>query len=323
MHINRRNFVLSAAVSAAGCVVGCANFETTPGLKSTEIFSAGQGSAFLPYAQGIAKHLSSKGLSAVALETAGSIENIRKLNDSPHAMATVFIATAHEGFTGSAAWAQGKSYPNLRALVPMYETSFQFVALNSSGISTIKQLNARKVGVGPAGGPAELYFKALADVSGITPQIVTGSPNALANDLTAGKIDALWQGAVVPIPAIRQVTDAGNASVFGLDVDAQKAMLDRFPILTSTTVPPNSYRGQSDALLSVAAWNYLMVHSQMADADAYWITKTILDAADPVTLIHASAKATRAQNASANRVIPFHPGAARYYRERGVQISIR
>ncbi|MGL4230128.1 MAG: TAXI family TRAP transporter solute-binding subunit [Casimicrobium sp.] len=314
----RRSYFLIVGVLVGVFTAGCTSPPVAPSLRSVEIHSAGQGSAFLPYAQGIAKHLSNNGLSATALESTGSIDNIRKLNDSPNALATVFIATANEGFTGGATWTQGKVFSNIRALVPMYETSFQFVAMRLSGISSLEQLNARKVGVGPAGGPGELYFKALAEMSGITPQIVTGAPNALANDLLANKIDALWQGAIVPIPSIRQVAENGDAVVFGLSPAAQKAMIDRFPILSPTTVAAKSYRGQGEAILSVAAWNYLMVHAKMSEADAYWITKTILEVADPEVSIHPSAKATRAQSATTNRVIPFHEGAARYYRERGI-----
>lgn len=161
MFLRQLNAMLIVALVASS-IAGCASQAPRPSLQRIEIFSAGQGSAFLPYSQGIAKHLSSKGITAVAIETSGSIENIRKLNDSPTSAATVFSATAHEGVTGKGTWTQGAVYSNIRALVPMYETSFQFVAMKSSGISSVAQLNGKKVGVGPAGGPAELYFKALA-----------------------------------------------------------------------------------------------------------------------------------------------------------------
>lgn len=126
---------------------------------------------------------------------------------------------------------------------------------------------------------------------------------------------------MVPIPSIRQVTEAGEATVFGMSPATQKGLVDRFPILSPTTVAPKSYRGQNDGIPSVAAWNYLMVHDKMSTADAYWLTKTILDVAEPEVLIHASAKATRAQNAITNRVIPFHPGAVQYYRDRNISIA--
>lgn len=122
----------------------------------------------------------------------------------------------------------------------------------------------------------------------------------------------------IPAVAIKQVTDASDAVVFGLTDAELAAMLKRFPFLARATVAPNTYRGQASALNSVAAWNFIVAHKGLPDADAYWITRTVVGAADPAKDLHSSAGPTRAANAPNNTVVPFHPGALRYYRERGV-----
>ncbi len=58
----------------------------------------------------------------------------------------------------------------------MYETSFQVAALKARGFAGLRDLNGRRVGVGPAGGPAEVYFRAAAEVAGVAPTVVNGSP---------------------------------------------------------------------------------------------------------------------------------------------------
>ena len=141
----------------------------------------------------------------------------------------------------------------------------------------------KRVGVGPAGGPGESFFRGLAEANGLQIQTVAGSPLALSADLQAGKIDALWQGASLPIPVIKQIADATDAAVFGLSDQEVMAMLKRFPFLSPATVAPNMYRGQSSPIKSVAAWNFVMVHKDLPDADAYYITKTILSAPEQVT----------------------------------------
>jgi uncharacterized protein len=320
MNIRRREILSGSILASVSLMSGCVSLSAGPSLKQLAILSAGQGSAFLPYAQGVAAYLSANGMKAAALESTGSIENIRRLSTEPEHVATVFLGTAFEGMTGTASWTQGAKFTNIRALVPMYETSFQIVAPRSSGLFSVSQLSGKRVGVGPAGGPAENYFKALTEIAGVTPQLVTGTPNALAADLLIGKIDALWQGAVVPIPAIKQVADSVDAVVFGLSDKEQIEMLSRFPILAASAVSANVYRGQTRETKSVAAWNCLMAHRDLPDADAYWITRTLLEAKDPEVRIHPTAKSKRAENGVTNRVIPFHPGAARYYRERGIAV---
>lgn len=314
MRPNRR---LILAASAAALLAACTTSPPKPSLTDVGIYAAGPGSAFLPYAQGLAAYLSANGLKAQALESKGSIENLGQVEAEPHRLGMAFLGTAFEAVNGSAPWTQGKKHSNVRALFPMYETSFQIVALRARGVASLGALAGKRVGVGPAGGPAESFFKGLAEATGLQVQIVTGTPAALAADLQAGRIDALWQGAALPIPAIKQVADATDAVVFGLSDGELAAMLRRFPFLSPASVAPNTYRGQTGMLKSVAAWNFVMAHKDLSEADAYWITRTVLQATDPKT-IHASAGPTRAANAPNNTVVPFHPGALRFYREQGV-----
>ena len=77
-------------------------------------------------------------------------------------LGAAFLGMALEAVNGSAVWIEGKKHGNVRSLFPMYETSFQVVALSASGIQDLAQLSGRRVGVGPAGGPAESFFKGLA-----------------------------------------------------------------------------------------------------------------------------------------------------------------
>ena len=65
-----------------------------------------------------------------------------------------------------------------------------------------------------------------------------------------------------------------------------------------------------------------MANAALPEAQAYDLTRQVLSAHDPATEIHSSAAATRATNAGANRVLPFHPGAARFYREQGIALAI-
>lgn len=322
MNETRRLLLLASLAATTGCASRLTPTApiaaSSPSLKSTGIYSAGQGSAFLPYAQGLARYLSANGLPTGELVTRGSIENLQLIDVETNRLGMAFLGTAYEAVNGSAAWTQGRKHANVRALFPMYETSFQIVALRSTGTGNLRSLAGKRVGVGPAGGPAESFFKGLAEATRLDVQVVNGTPAALAADVQAGRIDALWQGAALPIPAIKEVADAADAVVFGLTDDELQAMLGRFPFLSPAAIAAGTYRNQRTPLKSVAAWNFVMAHKDLPEADAYWITRTVLAAADPRS-IHASAGPTRAENAANNTVVPFHAGALKYYRERGIQ----
>jgi uncharacterized protein len=178
------------------------------------LMTAGDGSVFLPYGEGVARYLASNGIAIAVKKSAGSNENLAAVDASATTIATAFMGSAYDAMNGSG-WAAGRKHENLRALFPMYETSFQIAALRKSAINSLAGLDDKKIGVGPAKGSAEFFFRAAADAAKIKPVIVNGDPAALVTQLIAGNIDALWQGAAVPIASLRAVTDQADAVVSG------------------------------------------------------------------------------------------------------------
>lgn len=284
------------------------------------IYAAGQGSAFLPYARGLSAYLGAHGIETTVVQTAGSIENIRSVYRDSESIGTVFMGSAFEAYTGIGDWNDGTRFTDLRALFPMYETSFAVAAMVSSGIHGVTDLDGKRVGVGPRGGPAAVYFAGLADAIHLQTTPVYGQPAELVDALLSGKIEALWQGAPAPIPALVDVVNRAPAVVFGLTEAQQSAMAARFTFLARTTVAAQTYAGQSVPMLSVGAWNFVLAHKDFSVDDAYRITRAALSAADLSQPIGPSAVGTRAENAATNSFMPFHPGAARYYREHAVSV---
>ena len=306
-----RNLVGGVLLLALGATAGQAQ-----GAPQVAFMTDGEGSAFLPYGQGVAAYLARNGIQIEIRKSAGSNENLTAVDASPTTIGTAFMASAYDALHGSG-WAAGHRHENLRALFPMYETSFQVAALRKSGL---RSLDGKKVGVGPAKAPAEVFFRAAAEIAGIKPVIVNGDPAALSRLVLNGEIDALWQGAVVPIPSLTDVADHAEAVVFGLSDAEAAAMLAKLPALSATTIPPGAYKGQTAEIKSVSAWNYVVANKDLPAETAYALTKAVLSAGDPKSEIYPTATGTRASNAANNRIMPFHPGAARFYRESGIAL---
>jgi uncharacterized protein len=285
----------------------------------TIFMTAGDGSAFLPYGQGVAAYLTTKGIAIEIKKSAGSNENLSAVDASPTTIGTAFMASAYEAISGTG-FAVGHKHENLCALFPMYETSFQVAALRRSGLRTLADLDGKRVGVGPAKGPAEGFFRAAAEVAHIKPVIVNGDPAVLSRLVLNGEIDALWQGAVVPIPSLTAVADQAEAIVFGLSDVEVAAVLAKLPALSATTIPPGTYKGQTEGIKSVSAWNFVVANKDLPVETAYAITRAVLSATDPKSEIYLTAEGTRATNAANNRILPFHPGAMRFYREAGAML---
>ncbi len=145
-----------------------------------------------------------------------------------------------------------------------------------------------------------------------------GQPAELVDALLSGRVEALWQGAPAPIPALVDVVARAPAVVFGLTAAQQSAMAARFPFLVRTTIAAHTYAGQPTPMLSVGAWNFVLAHKDFSEDAAYRITRAVLSATDPSQQIGPSAVGTRAENVPTNSFMPFRAGAARSYCEHAV-----
>jgi TRAP transporter TAXI family solute receptor len=257
----------------------------------------------------------------VVRETAGSNENIQLLQSGAAKIALVNLGPAYEAWNGTASFAPGVRYDRLRALAPMYETPFHLIALRAGGITSIKALEGKRVGVGPAKGPGEVFFRGLIERLGVRCTLVNAAPDAHAKQLASGEIDAFWFGAGLPVPAFKQLSDSADAVVFGLTEDERSTFVAAFPYLAPYTIPAGMYRGQAAAIETAAVWNFVLAARDLDDATAYAITRSLLTRTDALARRYPAAAATRPENAPNNRFLPFHPGAQRFYNEHGIKLT--
>jgi uncharacterized protein len=317
---SRRQFVALSAASLTASGVLSSPFYAHAQSGNLSIHTAVKDGQFMVYGAALAAYIKSKtGTQIDVIESTGSLDNLRAVNMTATALGTVFLGSALDAVNGTGPF-EGNKLTNVRALFPMYETSFQTAALVGKGIASVRDLGGKRVGVGPKGGPAEVFFRGLSQIAGVEPIIVNGNPNDQTKQLLSGEIDAFWQGSIVPIPPLKAAADVADVAIFGVADQDIAAMLKRFPALASTNVPAGSYRGQTTAVQSVAAWNFILTNKDMPDAMAAQLTRTALTSTNPTTDIHASASATRRENAPNNTVVPFHPGALAVYREMGVSV---
>jgi TRAP transporter TAXI family solute receptor len=288
-------------------------------MPSLLLMTAGKGSAFLPYGEGIATALMAAGIKVEVKESKGSNENLSAVNASPTTIGCAFLGSAFDALQGNG-FAAGIRHDNVRALFPMYETAFMAAALATRGIASIGALNGKRVGCGPADGPAEGYFRAAAEIANITPTIVGGTPADQVGQLLRGEIDAFWQGASVPIPSLVSAANAADCVVFGLAKNEIAGMHKRFPYMADAAYPAGRYRGQSATVETVAAWNVVVAHKDLDEGAAFNIVKAVLTASDLQATAGAAASATNAANASKNMVVPYHAGAIRALAALGVSV---
>jgi uncharacterized protein len=284
--------------------------------------TASVGGTYYVYGETVAKVLSEKTkLKVVAQQTQGPPQNIVMVDDKKLELGMVSMGVALQALTGTGPWTKGHKYENIRALFPMYETTLQCLALKKSGITSFQQLEGKAVGAGPKAGTVGTYFPLIVDALGMKVMARNGQSVDMGNQMSDGVIDAFCFGAGLPIPAFSEL-DASQQVTFFTWTDEEIVRIRKaLPEFSESSIPKGTYKQQTADQKTVGLFNFAIANKDMADDVAYIITKIILENNAALVKGHPAAKATIAANATRNSFLPFHPGAVRYYKEKGIKLD--
>lgn len=314
---------LIIGLAAAGVMVaGAAVAQDRTGWPtSLTVSTASQGGVYFVYGNGMASFIGeSLGINAAGEVTGGPVQNATLVQMKENEMGMVTMGPMYEAWTGRSELAPGLEHTDVRALFPMYETPFHGIALRSSGIASVSDLNGKRVSVGPAGGTPGTYWPRIFDELGLNVTVSYAGASDAASQLQDGLIDAFTFAAGLPTAAFSQLAAEADVVTFGFSPEEHAKVLAAFPEVSAFTIPAGTYAVQTGDEQSIAMWNYAITHKDMPESLAYEITKLVLENNDRMRQIHAAAAATIIENWDNNGFLPFHPGAIRYYEEQGITI---
>lgn len=289
--------------------------------SSLTIGTASQGGTYFIYGTGLAGLISQNlDLNASGEVTGGPVQNATLVETGDHQIGLVTMGPAYEAWTGNSELAPGVEHKALRALFPMYQTPFEAVALQSSGIADVTDMAGKRVSVGPAGGTAATYWPRFFEVLGVDATISYAGANDATSQVKDGLIDAFAFAAGVPISAFAQIAAENPVNIFGFTEEQRAQILEAMPEVAAFEVPGGMYQGFPEGHGTVAMWNFAVAHQDMPESLAYEITKLVMEGNEAMMQIHATAVETLPENVDKNTFLPYHPGAVRYFDEVGVEI---
>lgn len=250
--------------------------------------------------------------------TQGPNQNIILVDRREVELGMVTMGIALQGWNGQGEWTQGNRFRNIRALFPMYDTPFHAITLARSNITTHAQLAGRSVGVGPRGGTPGTYYPLILRELGITPSAIRfGSGADMAGQVADGLLDCFGFASGVPVPAFSELETQHDVNFLGFS-DAEVERITRaFPELSKGTIAAGTYRKQRGPIQMVGVYNFAIGHRTLADDLAYEIVRSVMTNNARMVQGNAAAKETLPENWAKNSFLPFHPGAARWFRENG------
>lgn len=270
------------------------------------------------------------GISLSAISSAGSGENL-KLMDENQAQFGIL-----QGLYGAWAWKGTgpvpKAYKNLRSVSMLWQNVEHFVVrseLAKTGtIDDMKNLYGETFSIGARNsgteGSGRYILGALGiDVKKMDLAYLGYGPSADA--LQNGNIDGMNIPAGVPASAVTRAYANIGDDITTLDVNEdQLARINKeFELWSPYVIKADTYPNQSKPIHTIAQPNILAVRADVSEEDVYQITKTIYANLPFLNNIHPATKAMALQKAIAGLPMPLHPGAARFYKEQGLEIPDR
>jgi uncharacterized protein len=290
--------------------------------KSLTLGTASVGGTFFIYGQVWATLAGDTiGVPISTQQTQGPNQNIILVDSKQVELGMTTMGIALQAWKGEGAWTQGKKFQNIRALFPMYDTPFHFITTDKTGIKSVKDLNGRTVGVGPRAGTPGTYFPLMFEALGVKPSAIRyGGASDMGGQLGDGLLDAFPFAAGLPIAAYSEIEAQRAVVYFGFTKDEIKTLTTKFPELAETKIPAGTYKTLKEDQPTVGVFNFAIAHKDLPDDLAYAIVKAVMDNNERMKQGHAAAVETVPANAAKNTFLPFHPGAAKYFREKGVAI---
>jgi uncharacterized protein len=313
---------LFAAALALVAVAASSAPRTSEAQSPLVLGTASVGGTYNIYGDVVARILTDRArLQIVPQQTQGPNQNVILIDDGKIGLGMTTMGVALQALQGSAPWTKGKKYESIRALFPMYDTPMQCVSLAKTGITRFDQLAGKTVGTGPKAGTAGTYFPMIFDALGMKVSVRNGQSADMGNQLKDGLLDAFCFGAGAPVPAFTELDAEQKVAFYTWTPEEiakiRKAMME----FTESTIPKGTYTQQTADQKTVGLFNFAIAHKDMPDDLAYLITKTVLENNGPLIKAHPAARDTLAANAARNTFLPFHPGAVRYYKEKGIKLD--
>ena len=288
--------------------------------KSLTLGTASPGGVYYIYGEELAQILTEKlGIAVNPLPTQGTVHNVKLVDSGGLQLGMITMGVGLQGWNGTGDWTGGKQFRNMRALFPMYDTPFQAVALQRSGIAALAQLDNKRIGGGPRGGTSGTYVPAILKVLGISAEISHGSWNAMITELLAGHHDAFLAVIGAPMPAI-QKAEAEPFTFVDLSPEQIEAIRKAMPEFSPSKIAAGTYRFLERDHFTIGVYNFAIGRADLPDDLVYQLVKAVFENQPRLVKAHPAARDTLPQNLDKNTFLPFHPGAARYYREIGITI---
>jgi hypothetical protein len=306
------------------------SFGLTAAIAADRVFVAiatgGTGGTYYPLGGMLAQLLSNtvtidgKKLSATAETSNASVANATLLGKGEIETAFVAADILDAGYKGIKQF-DGKKMVNLRALGSLYPETVQMVVRTGANMNTFADIKGKSVSSGSPGSGQWQLLGDLLEAHGLTRADVKEDYSSFAQSVEKikdGNLDVSLITAGAPTASITELSNAHEIKILPLAGPGIDKLQSVQPYYAKTILRANTYKGQTTDVPTIAVRAIWASHDKLDDEMAYQLTKALYENTETLAKVHVMGKEITLQTALESISIPLHPGAERFYKEKGM-----
>jgi len=314
---------LALGIATLGLLAGAALAQQ----KTLAITTGGTGGVYYPLGGGLANVISKNlpGYQATAEVTGGSVDNLKLIGSGQSESAFVMADAALDAYKGEDKFKGAKVA--VRTLMVLYPNRMHVVTIEGMGIEKMSDLKGKRVSTGSPGSATEVMAFRVIEAAGLDKDRdmrrerlgVAESVNAIKDR----KIDAFFWVGGLPTAAVTDLGATPGVKIKLVDhADVVAKMNAKYgDLYVMDTIPSKTYPGQDKDNANATVWNILVTDDKMSNDLAYNIVKIIFDKKADLVAVHKEAENFDYKyQLKKNSSIPWHPGALKYFAEKGVSM---
>lgn len=317
-----KKWITALAVTTATTFVAFSGSALAQKSQFVNVLTGGQSGVYYPLGVALSQLYAQEipGVKATAQVTKASAENMNLLQAGRGELAWALADSVSDAWQGNAEAGFTQKLDKLRGLSGTYNNYIQIVANADTGITKLEDLKGKRISVGAARSGTELNARAIFKAAGLSYDDfskVEYLPFGESVELMKNRqLDATLQSAGLGVSSIRDLATSVKIVVVPVPNEVVEKVGDA--AYQAAIIPANTYAGQTEDLPTAAIPNFLVTHAGVSDELAYQMTKVLYEHLDVLQSSHNAAKAIRIENAVKGMPVPIHPGAERYYKEKGI-----
>ena len=324
--------VMAVALVLVGCNKGTEDGNTdkpgdgadTPETLKLIMATGGTSGTYYPFGGILSQAINSNSdyMNVTINSTGASAENIQLVASGQAQLAIVQNDVMSYAYNATPEWT-GEAVTDQATLMALYPEICQIVVAADSGINTVEDLKGKKVSTGDIGSGVESNAIQILSAYGLTTDDIDAQHLGFSDSADQMKdraIDAFFVTAGTPNTAIMDLQTSRDIKILSLDADKIAALQADYPFYAAVTLTTDDYSFLTEEVTTVAVQASLMCSPSLDEQAAYDIVKILIDNQATIAEQHAKGEYISAEYAIQGVSVPLHPGAAKYFEEKGLTV---